>query len=43
MGEEALGPMKGPSIKECHSREAGVGGWVGEWKSTLIESGRGRM
>ena len=37
---EALGPAKAeyPSVGECHDREVGVGGWVGEHP---IETGEG--
>jgi hypothetical protein len=32
-----------PSVGECESREAGVGGWVGGWGNTIIEAGGGEM
>jgi hypothetical protein len=33
MRGKALGPVgnRCPSVGECHHREAGVGGWVGEY------------
>jgi hypothetical protein len=45
MEGEILVPGKAlcPSVEECHGGEAGVGGWVGGWESTLIETGGERM
>ena len=43
MGRQTLGPMKAqcPCVGECQDWEAGIGGWVSEWGSTLIEAGMG--
>ena len=41
MGGKVLGPVKAGchSVGECQNREAGVGGWVGEYPHRI----RGRM
>jgi hypothetical protein len=31
-----------PRVRECYGGKTGVGGWVGGWRSTLIEAGGGR-
>ena len=43
MGGETLGPVKAqcPSVGECQSREAGMGGWVGEHSHRTTGRGRG--
>jgi hypothetical protein len=43
MGGEALDPVKAwcPNVGECQGREAGVGGWVGEYCYRSRERGRG--